>query len=373
MSEATGAAPFAASIIVPTYNEAGNVAELISRVSSALVGVNAELIIVDDSSDETPVIARALAPTAAIAVQVIHRDVAEGGLGGAVVTGIRVAHSDVCIVMDGDLQHPPEKIPELLARYAEGDADVVVASRYTGGGTANGLSDQVRVAVSKLSTMVTKAMFPVRLRECTDPMTGFFLVDKTVIDWENLKPRGFKILLEILARQPLRVAEIPFDFQARHAGESKASFTQGLRFLIQLTQLRFGRMSIFALIGGLGAVANVLIMAVLTGWDVPYVWAAIVASALTIVGNFLLIELFVFRDMKAAAGPMWLRFAKSFAFNAIEAIVRIAALYVVVETWHVSSVLATAVLLAIAFIVRYVFHSLVVYKPRRDGETQTGL
>lgn len=373
MSDATGAAEYAASIVVPTYNEEGNVAELIARVDAALVGVDAELIIVDDSSDETPVIARALGPTARIAVTVIHRDVAEGGLGGAVAAGIRAARGRVCVVMDGDLQHPPEKIPELLARYAQGDADVVVASRYTGGGTAHGLSDRVRVAVSTLSTMVTKAMFPVRLRECTDPMTGFFLVDKDAIDWESLKPRGFKILLEILARQPLRVAEIPFDFQARHAGESKASFTQGMRFLVQLTQLRFGRMSIFALIGGLGAVANVLIMAVLTGWDVPYVWAAIVASVLTIIGNFLLIELFVFRDMRAAAGPMWLRFAKSFAFNAIEAIVRIAALYLVVETWHVSSVLATAVLLAIAFIVRYVFHSLVVYKPRREGQAPTGL
>ncbi|GAA2533815.1 glycosyltransferase family 2 protein [Microbacterium mitrae] len=373
MSEATPAASFAASIIVPTYNEEGNVAELISRVSTALAGVHAELIIVDDSNDETPVIARALGETAAIDVTVIHRDVAEGGLGGAVVAGIRAARSNVCVVMDGDLQHPPEKIPQLLARFAQGDADVVVASRYTGGGTANGLSDQVRVAVSRLSTMVTKAMFPVRLRECSDPMTGFFLVDKTAVDWESLKPRGFKILLEMLARQPLRVAEIPFDFQARHAGESKASFTQGIRFLTQLTQLRFGRMSVFALIGALGAVANVLIMAVLTGWSVPYVLAAIVASVVTIIGNFLLIELFVFRDMKAAAGPMWMRFAKSFTFNAVEAVVRIAALYVVVETWHVSSVLATAVLLAIAFIVRYVFHSLVVYKPRRDGDVATGL
>ena len=91
MSEATPAASFAASIIVPTYNEEGNVAELISRVSTALAGVHAELIIVDDSNDETPVIARALGETAAIDVTVIHRDVAEGGLGGAVVAGIRAA------------------------------------------------------------------------------------------------------------------------------------------------------------------------------------------------------------------------------------------------------------------------------------------
>lgn len=373
MNEASKATDIAVSVIVPTYNEEGNVAELISRVSAALAGVTAEIIIVDDSSDQTPVIARAIAETVPVDVIVIHRDEPEGGLGGAVVEGIRTARGKACIVMDGDLQHPPEKLPELIARYNEGDVDVVVASRYTGGGTSSGLSDKVRVAVSTLSTLVTKAMFPVRLRETTDPMTGFFLVDKSRIDLSKLRPRGFKILLEILARQPLRVAEVPFDFQARHAGESKASLTQGMRFLAQLTHLRFGRMSVFALIGGLGAVLNILIMAVLTGLHMPYVWAAVIASAVTIVTNFLLIERFVFSDMRETAGSVWVRFAKSFTFNAIEAVVRIAALWVVVETWHVSSVLATAVLLVIAFVVRYVFHSLVVYAPNRSKDTATGL
>lgn len=361
------------SVIVPTYNEEGNVAELIARVSAALAGRRAEVIIVDDGSDQTAVIARALAETASISVVVIHRDEPTGGLGGAVMDGMRAARSNVCIVMDGDLQHPPEKLPELLARYEQGDADVVVASRYVGGGSASGLSDRVRVAVSRLSTLVTKAMFPLRLRDCTDPMTGFFLVDRSKIEAENLRPRGFKILLEILARQPLRVAEIPFDFQERHAGESKASLTQGIRFLAQLGTLRFGRMPIFALIGGLGAVANVLIMAVLTHAGMAYMWAAIIASAVTIVANFILIELFVFHDMKEGAGPVWSRFAKSFSFNAIEAVVRIGALYVVVETWHVSSVLATAVLLVIAFIARYTFHSLVVYSPKKQAANPTGL
>ena len=106
-------------------------------------------------------------------------------------------------------------------------------------------------AVSRASTALTKSMFPRKLHGCTDPMTGFFLVDRDALDLDALRPRGFKILLEILARRQLRIGEVPFAFATRYAGESKATFTQGIRFLTQLAMLRFGRMSAFALVGGL--------------------------------------------------------------------------------------------------------------------------
>lgn len=152
--------------------------------------------------------------------------------------------------MDGDLQHPPEDIPRLIDRAERGDVDVVIASRYASGGTSKGLADATRTAVSRASTALTKAMFPRKLANCSDPMTGFFLVDTEAVDVEALRPRGFKILLEVLARRQLRVDEVPFDFAERHAGTSKATFTQGVRFLTQLAMLRFGRMSAFALVGG---------------------------------------------------------------------------------------------------------------------------
>src|SRR5690606_24936464 len=114
--------------------------------------------------------------------------------------GLAEARHDVCIVMDGDLQHPPELIRALLSRFAEGDADVVAASRYIGGGDSAGLGTAVRYGVSKAATAVTKAMFLRRLWRSTDPMTGFFLVDRSRVDVSALKPQGFKILLEILVR-----------------------------------------------------------------------------------------------------------------------------------------------------------------------------
>src|SRR5690349_17795023 len=200
------------SVIVPTYNEALNVEPLVERLTAALAGIDAEVVFVDDSTDDTPRVVREVAATAAIPVRLIHRDQPVGGLGGAVMEGIASSSADLALVMDGDLQHPPEVIPSMLRRFGQGDVDVVVASRYSGEGTAHGLADRGRILVSKTSTLLTRAMFPIRLRSVTDPMTGFFLIDRTAIDAQALRPRGFKILLEILARTNLRAAEVPFDF-----------------------------------------------------------------------------------------------------------------------------------------------------------------
>jgi len=358
---------------VPTYNEAPNVAELVRRVTAAVASLDpatdAEIVFVDDSTDDTPAVIREVAAASALPVRLIHRTVRTGGLGGAVIEGIRAAASDACLVMDGDLQHPPEKIPELVDRFRLGDVDAVVASRYAGGGTAHGLADRTRVLVSKVSTAITKSMFPVRLRDVTDPMTGFFLISRAAVDLEGLRPRGFKILLEILVRRGYRIAEVPFHFADRHAGESKASLRQGVHFLTQLAALRFGKMSLFAVIGGLGAVANIVIVWALTQWGVDYIVAAIIAAEVTIIGNFLLIERFVFSDMRGQASGVWSRFAKSFAFNNAEAVIRIPIVALMVETGHISAVVATAITLVVAFVVRFVFHSLVVYAPRKTGPT----
>ncbi|MFJ4037222.1 glycosyltransferase [Microbacterium sp. NPDC090007] len=354
------------SVIVPTFNEGPNVAELVRRTAAALIGRTVEVIFVDDSTDDTPDIIRTVAASADIPVRLIHRDDPVGGLGGAVVEGIRAALSNRCVVMDGDLQHPPEVIADLLARAEEGDADVVVASRYIAGGTSDGLANAVRTTVSRASTLLTKAMFPKKLHNCSDPMTGFFLVHRDALEVETLRPRGFKILLEILARKQMRVAEVPFSFAPRFAGESKASFSQGMRFLTQLTMLRFGRMSAFALVGGLGAVANLLIMGGLQLLGVQYLIAAVIASIVTIVANFLALEYLVFADMREESGLMRHRFIKSFTFNGIEAIVRIPVIWVLVSQAHMPSVIAAALTLIAAFVVRFVFHALVVYAPKKS-------
>lgn len=327
---------------------------------------------VDDSTDDTPRVIERVAATASLPVRLIHRDEPAGRLGGAVVEGIRAATGTWCVVMDGDLQHPPELIPVLVARGGSSGADVVVASRYCGDGSADGLAGGLRRLVSSGSTLVTKSMFPRRLRDCTDPMTGFFALRRESVDLAGLRPRGFKILLELLARQPLRVVEEPFVFAQRHAGESKAGIAEGMRFLVQLAGLRFGRMSRFAIVGAIGAVLNLLLMAAVLAVDAHYLAAAVIATEITILTNFAMTEWWVFRDLRHEGRSGMMRFLQFFAFNNAEAVLRLPVLVFLVEIVGLGSVFAQALALAAAFLIRFVFVSQVIYRPRlRSGRHAT--
>jgi dolichol-phosphate mannosyltransferase len=360
------------TVIIPTFNEAPNIAELVGRVVAACIAtVSAEILFVDDSLDDTPDTIRSVAKSAPMPIRLIHRDSPTGGLAGAVLAGIEASESKWCLVMDGDLQHPPEMIPVLIAVGEESGCDVVVASRRVVGGSSVGLSNVVRHAVSAGSTALSRAMFPLKLRNCSDPMTGFFAVRRASIDLSRLRPRGFKILLEILGRHSLTVVEEPFVFGERFAGTSKADFRQGLRFLGQLASLRFGRLSGFSLVGAAGAVANLAIMAVLINAGTWYLSAAIVSAVLTIVSNFLLLEHFVFRDLRSEGRGFWRRFAQSFAFNGTETMIRTALLMVIVETTNIPSLVGQAGLLCIGFLIRFVFHARVVYRPGRSASIQS--
>ncbi|WP_460756049.1 glycosyltransferase [Myceligenerans cantabricum] len=361
------------TVVVPTFNEGPNVAELVRRLDEALAGMpGACVLFVDDSRDDTPSIIGRIAAGQAdhggIPVRMIHRETPEGGLSGAVVEGLRSVETEWAVVMDGDLQHPPELVPVLAARGADAGLDVVVASRYIGGGDPGGLDGYWRRVVSTVSALLARSMFPLRLRNVTDPLTGFFAVRLGSLDLDGLRPRGFKILLEVLARgsRSLSVGEEPFVFGERYAGRSKATLQMGVRYLEQLASLRFGRMSRFAIIGGMGAVWNVLILWALTAVGTHYLPAAVVAAVVTIGVNFALQERYVFRDLRTEGRyGFWSRLAHSFGFNGTEAAIRLPILWWVVEVTGFWPVLVQAVMLVVAFLLRFVFHSQVVYRPRR--------
>jgi dolichol-phosphate mannosyltransferase len=216
--EVAGVPVTGVTVVVPTFNEAGNIGELLDRLSLVLDTRLSEIVIVDDSTDRTAEVATAQAARLPHRIRVVHRDVAVGGLSGAVITGIRLAEQPWVVVMDGDLQHPPETLPHLIAAAGTGEADIVIASRYQLDGDADGLDGMLRHLVSAASTLTARALFPRRLAACTDPMTGFFAVRRDALDLEALHPHGFKILLEILLRTPLVIAEIPFVFARRGTG-----------------------------------------------------------------------------------------------------------------------------------------------------------
>ncbi|MEV6923360.1 polyprenol monophosphomannose synthase [Dactylosporangium sp. NPDC051485] len=228
-------------VVIPTRNEADNVAPMLRRLDAALAGMPFEVMFVDDSDDDTPETIRAAGASAPDRIRLLHRLPGQrpGGLGGAVVAGIAAARTPWVVVMDGDLQHPPETVPALIEAATEAGADVVVASRYRGPGRSDGLGGLLRRLVSRASGTLARLAFPLRLRPVTDPMSGFFAVRREAVEPSDLRPNGYKILLEILVRGRIdRVVEVPYTFQARHAGASKASLREGLRFGYHLARLR---------------------------------------------------------------------------------------------------------------------------------------
>jgi glycosyltransferase involved in cell wall biosynthesis len=229
------------TVIVPTRNESGNVAELLRRVDAAVGERALEVIFVDDSDDETPATIESEGERARSEVRLLHRPAGQrdGGLGGAVLAGFRAASAPWAVVMDGDLQHPPEALPDLLAPTDEAGVDLVVASRYTGDGDASGLDGRWRASASALCTRLAKLIFARKLDGISDPMSGFFAVRLGALDLEQLHPQGYKILMEVIARSRLNATrDVTYSFQSRFSGESKASMRQGLLFLRQLVVLR---------------------------------------------------------------------------------------------------------------------------------------
>src|ERR687893_148880 len=218
------------TLVVPTRNEAENAPMLVHELRESLSDLDYRVVFVDDSTDETPEVIRDLSEHDD-RIRLVRREGAEryGGLSTAVTTGIELfsSASEYICVMDADLQHPPEKVREMLEIARCSDADVVVASRSGPGGSYAGLSGRLRRAVSVGSKYLARIVFK-EARKTSDPMAGFFLIKNQAISGIQFRPTGFKVLLEILVCAPeLKVLETSFEFQARHAGVSKATVRRG--------------------------------------------------------------------------------------------------------------------------------------------------
>lgn len=377
-----GPPPPAVCVLVPTRNEAGNVAPLVSRLEDVLRPLDAEVLFVDDSTDATPEVVSRVASEAGVAVRLLHRAESDrvGGLGGAVIAGLRDTSAPWVVVMDGDLQHPPETVADLL-KVAAGTPglDLVVASRYAGGGAADGLASPFRGLVSRATTAAAEVAFPRRLSGVSDPMTGFFAVRRDAVDVAALRPQGFKILLEILARGPqLRVVEIPFVFAARGEGKSKATAREGWRYVSRLAALRLrsqpelAALLRFAAVGGTGVLVNLVALAVVLRLDgrsqdrEAQAVAATFATQAAIAWNFLLTEMWVFSASRLTS-RRWARFAGFWALSMVALGVQLplaAALQPVLPGGYLTS---TAAALGLLVLVRYLVCRHLVYRNRGAG------
>lgn len=222
------------SVIVPTLNEAPNLSPLVGRIEAALRGRTYEVLFIDDGS--TDGIRRVVAELGKqFPVQLHVRENATDGLSGAVVHGLSLARGRFVVVMDADLQHPPERIVDLIKPLEGGLADFVLGSRYVPGGSTESQWGRLRRLNSRLATTLARPF----TRGIHDPMSGFFALERqTFAGARGLNPTGYKIALELICKCGLgRVAEVPIDFALRAAGDSKLTLRQQLRYLDHLSCL----------------------------------------------------------------------------------------------------------------------------------------
>ncbi|MDT0566389.1 glycosyltransferase family 2 protein [Streptomyces sp. DSM 3412] len=364
--------PGAVTIVVPTFNESANVRELLHQITETVPGrLPCEVVFVDDSTDDTPEVINEAAQDCPFPVTVLHRDEPVGGLGGAVVEGIKAATSDWVVVMDGDLQHPPSLVPDLVATGERSSAGLVVASRYIKGGSRAGLAGSYRVAVSRGATWLTKSLFPRRLHGISDPMSGFFAIRRSAVTADVLQPLGYKILLELAVRsRPRQVTEVPFVFQDRYAGESKSTAQEGFRFLRHLMGLRtaspLARMIVFGLIGVTGFVPNLAGLYALTSAGMHYVPAEILANQLGVAWNFLLIEHLCFRERRKHRKG-WDRIGRFALLANADLLLRIPLIALFVGEFGMGALPATALALVTTFVLRFVGTEALVYLPRKKS------
>jgi dolichol-phosphate mannosyltransferase len=297
------------SVVIPTYNERKNVASLIARLERSLVGMAAEVVFVDDSDDGT---AAAISATrSSLPVHVIHREGRQraGGLSTAVLRGVAAAHGRYVVVMDGDLQHPPETIPSLVARANASESDIVIASRNIVGGSNRGLDGPWRRFVSFFFGMVARVIFYEKLRRVKDPLSGFFLVRHAALKGITMRPIGYKISLEILIRAAgSRVEEVPYAFTEREEGESKAKLATGLTYfrhvgLLLLEVPEVGRFWKFAFVGGTGMgifMGLLWLLAMRAGLHSGAAWA--LAAEAAVLSNFALNRNVTWFERRAVGG-----------------------------------------------------------------------
>jgi dolichol-phosphate mannosyltransferase len=290
------------SIIVPTFNERDNVPILVERLSRLLVSCDWEIVFVDDNSpDGTAAAARAIGETDS-RVRCIRR-VGRRGLAGACLEGMLASQARYVAVMDADLQHDEALLVPMLDNLRGGRADLVVASRYLDGGSATGLSKQ-RSRVSRWSNALVRHLLGIEL---TDPMSGHFMIRRDT--FEALAPaissQGFKILLDMLstAGGRLRTIELPSAFRERQHGESKLDSKIALDFAALVTakltnDAVSARFLMFCLVGLTGIAVHLSILSVLLATALSFGAAQALATVGAIAWNFVLNNLFTYRDQR---------------------------------------------------------------------------
>ncbi|HTO05948.1 MAG TPA: glycosyltransferase family 2 protein [Myxococcota bacterium] len=292
------------SVVVPTYREVLNLPLLIGRLGAvrSSAGLDIELLVMDDDSRDGSVeaVEGSRLPWARIVVRRENR-----GLSPAVVDGLRLAKNDVLVVMDADLSHPPEKLPEMIAALRAG-RDFVIGSRYVPGASTDDEWGLARWVNSRVATLLARP-----LTAAKDPMSGFFAFRRAdLARARELSPVGYKIGLELIVKCGFRdVGEVPIHFADRELGESKLTLKEQLLYLKHLRRLynfKFGawsHLAQFLVVGATGLAVNLLVLTALETLGVSVPAAVALSIVVAMLSNFALNRRFTFSD--ARGGSLW--------------------------------------------------------------------
>lgn len=367
------------SVIVPTFNERKNMRPLIKRIANSIKDVEHEIIVVDDNSqDGTGQIVRELSKKFPVRL-IVRKN--ERGLATAVMEGFRQAKGDIFAVIDADLQHPPEKLKPLIYEACNG-SDIAIGSRYANGQESFGNFRVHRKIMSKGANLLAKILIP-RVANIKDIQSGFFAIKKDVIKDVELKPTGYKILLEILAVGNYKVVkEVQYDFAQREHGKSKLGATtifDYLHHLIKLTlrEKESKRFIKFMVTGFAGVVIGLGLLWFMTEkMGVFYLISAGVSKEFGILLAFAANEIWVFNDrisqsMKTAKHYIS-RLIKFNANRLLAIFIVIATMAVLTEMMGINYLISNLIGIGVAFPFNYIVSNRKIWQkgknlPREEG------
>jgi dolichol-phosphate mannosyltransferase len=295
-------------VVVPTFNESDNVEILIEQLDRVLRGIDWEVVFVDDDSPDGTA-RRVLALAQRDRRTRCIRRIGRRGLSSACIEGMLSTSAPLIAVIDGDLQHDESLLPRMRDTLKQDvgkqeAADVVIASRYVGSGSSEGLSDRrkrLSLFGARLARRLVKA-------DVADSVSGFFMLRRELLD--EVAPRlsgiGTKILIDILASapRPLRVVELPYRFRARHRGQSKLDAFTALEYILLLAEKvshRYFsyRLLLFGIVGASGIVVNLALLRLLLIFgEIGFTAAEAIATAVAMVSNFFLNNILTYRDCR---------------------------------------------------------------------------
>jgi dolichol-phosphate mannosyltransferase len=341
------------SVVIPTFNESENVVRVIGEVKKASPDYN--IIVVDDSNDNH---------RTRILAKMNGAEVLEGqhkGLGQAIIDGIKASNSDVIVVMDCDLSHPPAKIPELVEACQNG-CGLSVGSRYVKGGSIVGWTFKRRI----ISLVASLLAYPIT--RIHDNTSGYFAVSKRILDGVVLQADSWKIMLEVLVKTGAKVVEIPIEFKDREAGKSKFNRKEVYAYLKHLVKLAFHkwRMLSFMLVGGIGYIVNMAVYYPLTLWFQKtvtflgqefYLPPFLVSSFIAITSNYILNKRFTFGDYQEKK----LGYIKYLTTCSASLPIEMVLIFLFVKFMGFMPIVAVAVAILLVFIGRYAVLSRIVW------------